>query len=167
MGEASRDTIPAVSDTTDQYLEAQRRIEADMQAWTAWSDDQAAYLREHVWAMLATGKRDGSPQVSMIGYLFDDDGTILISAKAYTAKHRNAARQPKVALIVPDGAKQLVIYGTAEAIADDPTRLDLSAKLFPKIFRTPVDNPADLLPTLVAQQRTVLRITATRAFFQG
>lgn len=153
----------------DTYLAAQRKIEADLsKAWPGWTDEQREYLGAHVWAMLATGKRDGSPQVSTIGYVLDpDDSTILISAKAYTAKHRNAVRQPKVALIVHDDRKQLVIYGTAEGITADPLRAELSAKLFGRVFNRPVTDPAELVPTLDEQQRTVIRITPAAAFFQG
>ena len=152
----------------DRYLESQRRIEADLAAgWQGWDDDQLAYLRAHRWVVLATGRRDGSPQLTMVGYVLDDDGALLISAKRYTAKHRNVRRQPKVALIVHDDAKQLVIYGTAEGVEDDPRRADLSVKVFGPIFGKAVDDPAELMPTLVREQRTVIRVTPTAAFFQA
>lgn len=153
----------------DRWLANQRRIEADLaQGWSGWDADQLAYLQAHKWAMLATGKRDGSPQASMIGYIVDpDDGTLLISAKRYTAKHRNVRRQAKVAMIVHDEAKQFVVYGNAEGIEDDPLRLDLSVKLFGPIFNTTVDDPAELLPRLISEQRTVIRVTPTSAFFQN
>lgn len=153
----------------DRWLANQRRIEADLaQGWDGWDDDQLSYLQAHKWAMLATGKRDGSPQVSMIGYVVDpDDGALLISAKRYTAKHRNVVRQGKVGVIVHDDAKQLVIYGNAEGIEDDPRRAELSAKIFGPIFGTPVDDPAELVPRLVSEQRTVIRVVPTSAFFQN
>jgi PPOX class probable F420-dependent enzyme len=151
----------------DRYLESQRRIEVDLASgWHGWSDERAAYLRGHTLAVLATGKRDGSPQLTMIGYVLDDDGALLISAKRYTAKHRNVVRQPKVALIVHDRAKQLVIYGEAEGIEDDPRRADLSVKIFGPIFGKAVSDPAELMPTLLKEQRTVIRVTPTAAFYQ-
>jgi PPOX class probable F420-dependent enzyme len=152
----------------DRYLEAQRRIEAELAGgWQGWSDEQATYLSAHKWAVLATGKSDGSPQVSMIGYVLDDDGAILISAKRYTAKHRNVVRLPRVALVVHDDARQLVIYGAAEGIEDDPRRAELSVKVFGPIFGRSVNDPAEILPTLLKEQRTVIRVTPTAAFFQG
>ena len=51
-----------------------------------WIDEQRDFLDEHTWAVLATGRQDGSPQQSMIGYAVDDEGRLLVSAKAYTAK---------------------------------------------------------------------------------
>ena len=80
------------------------------------TEAQRAFLTAHRWAVLATGRRDGSPQQSMVGYLLDDEGRLVVSAKAYTAKWRNARRQPRVSLTVPDDRAHLVVYGTAECI---------------------------------------------------
>ena len=87
-----------------------------------WDPDHRTFLDDHLWAVLATGRADGSPQQSMIGYAVDDDGRLLISAKSYTAKWKNALRQPRVSVTVPDGRAHLVIYGDAEAIDADPPR---------------------------------------------
>ena len=130
-----------------------------------YNDAQLEFLRAHRQAVLATGRRDGSPQISSVAYAVDDNGRLLISAKAYTSKHRNAARQPKVALLVNDDHAQLVIYGTAEAIEDDPLRAELTAEVWAAITGQPVDDPATLVPTLDEQQRTVLRVTPDRVLF--
>lgn len=130
-----------------------------------YTDDQLAFLRSHRQAVLATGRRDGSPQVSSVVYAVDDVGRIVISAKAYTSKHRNAARQPKVALLVNEGHAQLVIYGTAEAIEEDPLRAELTAEVWAGMTGQAVDDPAALIPTLDEQQRTVLRVTPDRVLF--
>lgn len=127
--------------------------------------EQAAFLREHKWAVLATGRRDGSPQVSTIGYHFDGEH-IAISVKSYTAKWNNAVRQPKVALVVLDGREQLVIYGTATAIIGDPERAEWSAKVMGTIMGNPIDDPASLVSMLDEQKRTVLLITPTSATLQ-
>ncbi len=60
-----------------------------------WDADHRKFLDDHLWAVLATGRADGSPQQSMIGYAVDSDGRLLISAKSYTAKWKNARRQPR------------------------------------------------------------------------
>ena len=88
------------------------------------SDQEAEFLSSHTWAVLATGRRDGSPQQSMVGYAIDDAGRLIVSAKAYTAKWRNALRQPKVSLTVTDGRAHLVIYGTAETSDAEPERAE-------------------------------------------
>ncbi len=130
-----------------------------------WDPDHRKYLDDHLWAVLATGRADGSPQQSMIGYAVDDESRLLISAKAYTAKWKNALRQPRVSVTVPDGRAHLVIYGDAETIDTDPLRAELTALVFARMGGTDPLDPATLVDSLNEQQRTVLRITPTKAMF--
>ena len=73
------------------------------------TEEQSAYLAAHQWGVLATTRQDGSPQQSVVpqqipvGYTLDAAGHIVISTKAYTAKWRNARRQPHVSLTVVEG----------------------------------------------------------------
>jgi PPOX class probable F420-dependent enzyme len=131
-----------------------------------WDPTHLEFLRSHVWAVLATGRADGSPQQSMIGYAVDDDLRLLVSAKAYTAKWKNAVRQPKVSLTVPDGRIHLVVYGEVEPIDTDPLRAELTAQIFGVLTGTPAPDPTSIIPMLDEQQRVVLRITPTKALFQ-
>jgi len=129
-----------------------------------FTEEQEAYLHDHKWAVLATGRQDGSPQISQIGYEWDG-ADIVISIKSFTAKWKNALRQPMIALLVHDDRKQLIIYGTAECIDQDPVRAELSARVFRVLSGNPdfaVDD--NFLKTLNEQQRTVLRITPDKAF---
>jgi PPOX class probable F420-dependent enzyme len=128
--------------------------------------DHRTFLDDHVWSVLATGRADGSPQQSMVGYVVDSEGRLVISAKAYTAKWKNAVRQPKVCVTVPDDRRHLVVYGTAEAIDADPARAELTAAVFTKMSGNEVD-PATLSDMLDQQERTVLRVTPTKALFQA
>ena len=130
-----------------------------------WEPEQRSFLDAHLWAVLATGRKDGSPQQSMVGYAVDDDGRLVLSVKSYTAKWHNALRQPNVSLTVPDGREHLVIYGEAEPIAADPFRAELTAMVFGVMLGTPPADPATFVPSLDEQRRTVLRITPTRTFF--
>ncbi len=130
-----------------------------------WDPEHKAYLDEHNWAVLATGRADGSPQQSMVGYVVDGEGRIVISAKAYTAKWKNARRQPKVSLTVPDGRHHLVVYGEAETIDTDPLRAELTADVFAMLMGTERADPASLVETLDQQQRTVLRVTPSKAMY--
>lgn len=132
----------------------------------AWDPAHRAFLDDHVWAILATGRADGSPQQSMIGYLVDDQGRIVISTKAFAAKWKNAGRLPQVSLAVPDGRKHLVVYGTAETIVADPERAELTAEVFSRMAGSPltVESLADMMEQ---QQRTILRITPVRTTFQA
>lgn len=132
----------------------------------AWGDEERAFLEAHQWAVLATGRRDGSPQQSMIGYAVDDEGRILVSAKSYTAKWHNARRLPLVSLTVPEGREHLVVYGEAEPVDRDPLRAELSADVFAAISGDARPDPVSIVPILDEQQRTVLRITPTKALLR-
>jgi PPOX class probable F420-dependent enzyme len=125
--------------------------------------DKDTFLREHLYGILATGRRDGSPQQSMVAYTVDDQGRLVISVKAYTAKWKNAVRQPRVSLTVPDGRNHLVIYGDAEAIDTDPERAELTADVFARLSDGPRPDPSTIVALLDEQHRTVLRITPTTA----
>jgi PPOX class probable F420-dependent enzyme len=127
------------------------------------NEEQQAFLRSQKIAVLATGRRDGSPQVSHIVYDFDGHD-IAISVKSYTAKWKNALRQPKVALLVHDGRKQLVIYGRAEAIAEDPDRIALTARVFARLSGKPeIEVTDEFVAGMDAQKRTVLRVIPEKA----
>ena len=62
------------------------------------SDEQAAYLRERQVGVLATSRMDGSPQQSMITYLFDGEHIVISTVKT-SAKYHNVRRQPRVSLL--------------------------------------------------------------------
>ena len=130
-----------------------------------YTSEQKRYLDDHMWAVLATGRTDGSPQQSMVGYVVDGEGRLVISAKGYTAKWKNAARNPKVSVTVPDGRTHLVIYGTAETIDTDPLRAELTADVFARIAGTDRPDPTSLVPTLDEQERTIIRITPEKVLF--
>ena len=130
-----------------------------------YTPQQKRYLEDHQWAVLGTGRSDGSPQQSMVGYVVDGDGRLVISAKRYTAKWKNASRNPKVSVTVPDGRSHLVIYGTAETIDTDPLRAELTADVFARLAATDRPDPTSLVPTLDEQQRTVIRVTPEKILF--
>ena len=77
--------------------------------------EQSAYLRERQVAVLATSRKDGTPQQSMITYLFDGEHIVISTVKT-SAKHHNIRRQPQVSLLVPDGKQQAIVYGAAEVL---------------------------------------------------
>ncbi len=81
----------------------------------ALTSKQREYLKTHQLAVLGTGRRDGSPQLSTVTYLFDGEH-ILISTTKDLAKYFNVRRQPRVSLLVAEGRQQVVVYGTAETV---------------------------------------------------
>jgi PPOX class probable F420-dependent enzyme len=127
--------------------------------------DPDTFLRDHLWAVLATSRRDGSPQQSMVGFVLDDEGRLVVSTKSYTAKWKNAMRQPQVSLAVTDGRAHLVVYGEAEAIDRDPARAELTADVFARLSGGTRPDPESIVALLDEQRRTVLRITPTGRVF--
>lgn len=130
---------------------------------TLASDDQRNFLKEHHLAVLATGRNDGSPQVSTV--MYDYDGTdFAISIKSYTAKWKNVLRQPKVGLVINEGRKQLIVYGTAQAVEADPERMELTRRVFRRVTGDEPGAAEQLKPLLDGQKRTALRIIPESVF---
>lgn len=124
-----------------------------------YTDEQRAFLAAHVWGVLATGRADGTPQQSLVGYALDERGRVLVLTRAVTAKWRNALRRPRVSLTVADGRVHVVVYGVAEGIAVDPERAALSADVLAVVRGSDRPDPASLTEWLDSNQHTVLRIT--------
>jgi PPOX class probable F420-dependent enzyme len=125
--------------------------------------EQAEYLQSHRLAVLATGRSDGSPQVSTIMYQFDGE-TVVISAKTYTAKWQNAVRQQNVAMVINDDRVQMVLYGTAEGIADDPERMTQHKRIL-GVFSPELPTDEEIIERLDREKRTIIRITPTKVLF--
>jgi PPOX class probable F420-dependent enzyme len=127
------------------------------------TDAQKTFLKEHHLAVLATGRSDGSPQVSTV--MYDYDGSdIAISIKRYTAKWKNVLQQPKVGLVINNGRKQLIVYGTAKPVEADPERMELTRRLFRRVSGQEPGTAEELKPVLDGQERTALRIIPESAF---
>ena len=128
--------------------------------------EQEEFLSSQRIAAFATGRKDGSPQLSHVVYDYDGSD-IVLSVKSYTAKWHNAKRQPRVALLVHEGRKQLVIYGRAEAIDADPERIDLTVRLFRRLSDNPdFEASPEFAAQMDDQKRTVLRILPEKATLQ-
>ncbi|TMF42400.1 MAG: PPOX class F420-dependent oxidoreductase [Chloroflexi bacterium] len=83
------------------------------------SEKAHAYLQEKWFAVLATLNEDGTPQLTTMWYLLEDDGTILMNTKVGRAKERNMRRDPRISVCVEDGYIYVTLSGKVEMI-DDP-----------------------------------------------
>jgi PPOX class probable F420-dependent enzyme len=83
------------------------------------SEKARAYLREKRFAVLATLNKDGTPQLTTMWYLLENDGTIMMNTRVGRLKERNLRRDPHISICVPDGYRYLTIKGRVEMI-DDP-----------------------------------------------
>ncbi|HJM88637.1 MAG TPA: TIGR03618 family F420-dependent PPOX class oxidoreductase [Dehalococcoidia bacterium] len=77
--------------------------------------EQADYLAAHQLCVLGTGRKDGSPQLSTVTYLYDGE-RLLTSITKDRAKYWNVLRQPRVSVLVPDGRAQVIVYGSGEIL---------------------------------------------------
>ena len=128
--------------------------------------EQETFLKEHRLAVLGTGKKDGSPQLSTIMYRVDE-GKIVLGVSNDRAKWFNAKRQPKVSLLLLDGRKQLIVYGTAECIGGEPERAAITRRIRKAVgTNIPPDDMSDedYGKQLDEQKRVIIRITPTQAF---
>jgi PPOX class probable F420-dependent enzyme len=80
-----------------------------------------AFLQELRFAVLATINQDGTPQLTTMWYLLEDDGTILMNTKVGRLKERNVRRDPRISICIEDDYNFLTINGTVHLI-DDPQR---------------------------------------------
>ena len=82
------------------------------------NDEVSQYLKDHSVCVFATGRKDGSPQLSLIGYQFDGK-EILLRGGTDSAKMKNIRRNTKnVAIAIVDGRKELIVYGSALLVSD-------------------------------------------------
>ena len=128
--------------------------------------EQEAFLKEHKWAVLGTGKKDGSPQLSTIQYGVED-GKVIVGLGHDRAKWFNAKRQPKVSLLLLVGHRQLIVYGTAECIASGPERTAVTRRLRKLVgSNIPPEEMSDedYGKQLDEQKRVIIRITPTSTF---
>jgi PPOX class probable F420-dependent enzyme len=118
---------------------------------------EAAYhlLDEANFAHVVTLMEDGSPQVSPV-WVARDGGTVVFNTAKGRVKHKNLARDPRIALSVHDQAnpyEYLQVRGTAE-LDDEGARAhidELSNKYLGKDY--PVANLKE------GEERVIVRVT--------
>ena len=59
-----------------------------------------AFIRSHHQAVMATRRKDGSPQLSPVACAIDGDGKVVVSTRETAMKAKNLRRDPAVSLCV-------------------------------------------------------------------
>ena len=122
----------------------------------------AEYLIGHRTAVLATQRKAGAPQLTLIAYHFDGE-TLAISTRAPTQKAKNISRRPEVSLAVIDGQRQLIVYCTCEIVRDEAEVLRLHKERIRRIaLRQETDE--ELAERLKREDRVTLIVTPTSFF---
>ncbi len=78
-----------------------------------------AFLREKRFAVLATINKVGTPQLTTMWYLLENDGTIMMNTRVGRSKERNMRRDPRISVCFEEGYRYVTITGRVEMI-DDP-----------------------------------------------
>ena len=63
-------------------------------------DEARAFLRDNHQAVMATFRRDGRPQLSVLSCGVDDAGRAIVSSRETAAKVKNLRREPRVSICV-------------------------------------------------------------------
>jgi PPOX class probable F420-dependent enzyme len=128
-------------------------------------DDARAFIREHHNAVLATRRRDGSPQMSIIACNVDEAGRVVISTRETALKAKNVRRDPRVSvLVLPDNG----VYGRWIQVDGTATVLSLpdAMELLVDYYRTTAgEHPDwdDYRAAMERERRVLLRIELERA----
>jgi len=122
----------------------------------------AEYLSGHRTGVLATSRKAGAPQLTLIAYHFDG-ADLAISTRGPTQKAKNLKRRPEASLAVIDGQRQLIVYGTVRVIEDEAEVLRLHQERIRRIALRP-ETDEELTARLLREERVVLIMTPDKFY---
>ncbi len=122
--------------------------------------EQERIIQEEKLAILATLRRDGSPQTTPINYAYQD-GRFLISTTRDRAKYHNVRRNPHVSLCIlrPEGRPYVTVFGRAQI--EETNIAAETAQIFQRISDRPLPDNFD---ELLQQQGRILIIVTPERF---
>ena len=122
------------------------------------------HVKQNPRAILATKRRDGSPQMSPIVVAVDDDGRLLISSRETAYKTKNARRDPRVSICHVNDAffgAWIQTDGTAE-IVPLPDAMDVLVDYYRRLSGEHPDWD-DYRAAMEREKRLIIRVTIDRA----
>lgn len=122
------------------------------------------YLKVNHRGVLATVKKNGRPQLSNIGYLYDTDGLIKISTTADRVKARNIQRDPQVSMVAlgANWYEYIVVEGTATVSPEG--QLAELRHLYEGIAGKPHPNWAEYDAAMLNDHRVIIAITLEKIY---
>lgn len=122
------------------------------------------FIKEHPRAVMVTRRKDGSPQLSPILAVADDDGRLLVSSRETAYKVKNLRRDPRASLcFLNEGffGEWIQVDGTAELISL-PEAMDLLVGYY---RRAQGEHPDwdEYRSAMERDRRLIVRITISRA----
>jgi PPOX class probable F420-dependent enzyme len=128
-------------------------------------DEARDYLRTHHHAVLATMRRDGTPQMSPVACAVDADGQIVISSRETAVKTKNVRRDPRAWLCVfPDsffGDRFVQVEGNVDVISL-PEAMDGLVDYYRAVAGEHSDWD-DYRAAMQSERRVLIRLDLTRA----
>ncbi len=124
--------------------------------------EQQQYLRDHRLGALATGRKDGSPQLTWISYQYDG-ADIVLQTGGGSAKAHNIRRGGSVSLLIPDGGRNLVVYGLATVLEGGTERRSAIRRARAPMGRAVTADDTALDAELDAAGTVAIRIVPARA----
>jgi PPOX class probable F420-dependent enzyme len=127
------------------------------------------YLRSQRNGVLATLKRDGRPQMSIVSYYVGDDQALRVSITDDRAKTRNMRRDPRVSLLVPanDLYAYVVVEGEADLLPPAADPHDATADALVAYYANVRGEHPDwdeYRAAMVADKRLILTLRPSRAY---
>jgi PPOX class probable F420-dependent enzyme len=122
----------------------------------------AKYLSDHRVGVLATNRRTGAPQQTLIAYQFDGND-LAISVRGFSQKAKNLRRNPDASLAVIDGSTQLIVRGAVTIIEDEAEVLRLNQQRMRQIS-TRRETDEELAERLRREQRVLLLLKPERCY---
>jgi PPOX class probable F420-dependent enzyme len=127
-------------------------------------DEALAYVRLHHNAVIATLKKDGSPQLSPVTAGVDAEGRVIVSTRESAYKVRHLRRDPRVWLCAfPDGfyGRWAQLEGTADVL-ELPEAMEPLIAYYRDISGEHPDWD-DYRAAMERERRVLLRITIAKA----
>ena len=127
-------------------------------------DVARAFVRTSGHAVLATARLDGSPQLSPVLAVVDDEGRVVVSSRETAYKTKNVRRTPRAWLcVLSDGffGDWVQLEGSVEVVSL-PEAMDLLVDYY---RRAAGEHPDwdEYRAAMEREQRCVLRLTVERA----
>ena len=128
-------------------------------------DEARDFVRRHSHAVLATTRRDGTPQMSPVGVTVDDAGRVVISSRETAVKVKNLRRDPRAWVCVfPDafyGERFVQVEGTVE-IVSLPEAMEPLVDYYRKVAGEHPDWD-EYRAAMENERRVLIRVEPTRA----
>jgi PPOX class probable F420-dependent enzyme len=119
------------------------------------------FLREDRIAVMSTLNKDGSPHITTIWYLLQEDDTLIMSTPDRTQKVKNLRRDPRIAICVGDETRSISFYGTVTISSDqNVVRRDLEQLAARYIKEEAARAPA--LSLFMQEGRVALHVKPTK-----